>query len=51
MYGFIIFMNLQPFVGPFLLFFSWGETELTWYCGHYWPIIPAPWTLAAFSGS
>jgi hypothetical protein len=20
----------------------WGETESTWYCGHYWPIIPAP---------
>jgi hypothetical protein len=21
---------------------SWGETESTWYCGHYWPIVPAP---------
>jgi hypothetical protein len=20
----------------------WGETELTWYCGHYWHIVPAP---------
>jgi hypothetical protein len=19
-----------------------GETESTWYCGHYWPIVPAP---------
>jgi hypothetical protein len=22
-------------------FFSWGETESTWYYGH-WPIVPAP---------
>jgi hypothetical protein len=21
-------------------FFSWSETESTWYCGHYWPILP-----------
>jgi hypothetical protein len=20
----------------------WGETESTWNCGHYWPIVPAP---------
>jgi hypothetical protein len=20
----------------------WGENETTWYCGHYWPIVPAP---------
>jgi hypothetical protein len=27
----------------FLLFyFLWGETESTWYCGHYWPTVPAP---------
>jgi hypothetical protein len=25
-----------------VFFFSWGETESTWYCGHYWPIVPAP---------
>jgi hypothetical protein len=24
------------------LFCSWGETESTWYCGSYWPIVPAP---------
>jgi hypothetical protein len=23
-------------------FMGWGETESTWYCGHYWPIVPAP---------
>jgi hypothetical protein len=23
-------------------FFLMGETESTWYCGHYWPIVPAP---------
>jgi hypothetical protein len=21
---------------------EWGETESTGYCGHYWPIVPAP---------
>jgi hypothetical protein len=21
---------------------QWGEAQSTWYCGHYWPIIPAP---------
>jgi hypothetical protein len=29
----------------FLSFFSflgWGETDSTWYVGHYWPIAPAP---------
>jgi hypothetical protein len=26
-----------------LFFFSyWGEIESTGYCGHYWPIVPAP---------
>jgi hypothetical protein len=28
--------NSSPFI-----FFSWGETESTWYCDHYWPIVPA----------
>jgi hypothetical protein len=23
-------------------YYYWGETESTWYCGHYWPIVPAP---------
>jgi acyl-CoA synthetase (AMP-forming)/AMP-acid ligase II len=23
-------------------FSGWGETESTWYVGHYWPIVPAP---------
>jgi hypothetical protein len=30
---------------PCKLFFSflrWGETESTWYCGHFWPTVPAP---------
>jgi hypothetical protein len=29
-----------------LFFFSfsrWGETESTWYVGHCWPIVPAPY--------
>jgi hypothetical protein len=26
----------------FLLFFPLGETESTWYCGHYWHIVLAP---------
>jgi hypothetical protein len=26
----------------FLSFLGWGETESTWYVGHYWPIVPAP---------
>jgi hypothetical protein len=21
-------------------YYWWGETESTWYCGHYWPVIP-----------
>jgi hypothetical protein len=25
-----------------LLLFLVGETESTWYCCHYWPIVPAP---------
>jgi hypothetical protein len=36
----------------FFSFFGWGETESTWYVGHYWPIVRAPddrwwrmWTL------
>jgi hypothetical protein len=24
----------------FLIFFLWSE--FTWYCGHYWPIVPVP---------
>jgi hypothetical protein len=24
------------------IFYSyWGQTESTWYCGHYWPVVPA----------
>jgi hypothetical protein len=26
----------------FFYFFSWVETESTWYAGHYWPIVPDP---------
>jgi hypothetical protein len=26
----------------FYYYSLWGETESTWYCGHYWPIVPAP---------
>jgi hypothetical protein len=26
----------------FFSFLEWGETESTWYFGHYWPIVPAP---------
>jgi hypothetical protein len=26
----------------FFSFLGWGEAESTWYCGHYWPIVPAP---------
>jgi hypothetical protein len=26
----------------FFSFLKWGDTESTWYCGHYWPIIPDP---------
>jgi hypothetical protein len=22
--------------------FLWGGTKSTWYCGHFWPIVPAP---------
>jgi hypothetical protein len=33
--------NLQHIVFLFS-FLGWGETESTWYCGHYWPIVPAP---------
>jgi hypothetical protein len=25
----------------FSFFLEWGETESTWYVGHYWPIVPA----------
>jgi hypothetical protein len=25
-----------------IIIISGGETESTWYCGHYWPIVPAP---------
>jgi hypothetical protein len=28
--------------GRSALLFWWGETESTSYCGHYWPIVPAP---------
>jgi hypothetical protein len=28
--------------GFFFNFIGWGEIESTWYCGHYWPILPAP---------
>jgi hypothetical protein len=27
---------------PRSLVFSFSETESTWYCGHYWPIVPVP---------
>jgi hypothetical protein len=23
-------------------YYWWGETESTWYCGHYWTIVRAP---------
>jgi hypothetical protein len=23
----------------------WGETESTWYCGHYWPTVPTSDTI------
>jgi hypothetical protein len=26
----------------FLSFLWWDETESTRFCGHYWPIVPAP---------
>jgi hypothetical protein len=26
----------------FIITLNWDETECTWYCGHYWPIVPAP---------
>jgi hypothetical protein len=27
----------------YIFYYSqWGETESTWYCGHYWTIVPAP---------
>jgi hypothetical protein len=26
----------------FLSFLGWGETESTWYVGHFWPTVPAP---------
>jgi hypothetical protein len=26
----------------FLSFLGWGETESTWYVGHYWPTVPVP---------
>jgi hypothetical protein len=26
----------------FCYYSYWGETESTWYCSHYWPIVPAP---------
>jgi hypothetical protein len=26
----------------FFLLLLVGETESTWYCGHYWSIVPAP---------
>jgi hypothetical protein len=29
--------NLKFAVEP-----QWGESESTWYCGHYRPIVPAP---------
>jgi hypothetical protein len=25
-----------------IIFYYWGETESTWYCRHYWPIVPTP---------
>jgi hypothetical protein len=26
----------------FFNFLGMGETESSWYVGHYWPIVPAP---------
>jgi hypothetical protein len=25
-----------------IIIISGGETESTWYCGHYWPVVAAP---------
>jgi hypothetical protein len=33
---------LTRFFFFFFSFSGWGETESTWYVGHFWPIVPAP---------
>jgi hypothetical protein len=38
----VLTIEAPPFFFFFLVSMGWGETESTWYCGHYWPIIPAP---------
>jgi hypothetical protein len=35
-YDILLEMGLRP---PYS---EWAETESTWYCGHYWPIVPDP---------
>jgi hypothetical protein len=34
-----IYFWFQPL---FFFYYWWGGTKSTWYCGHFWPIVPAP---------
>jgi hypothetical protein len=34
--------NSNDLSRAYIIFYYWGETESSWYCGHYWPVVPAP---------
>jgi hypothetical protein len=45
----LLLMRVTFYTNTILLLFTifyyyswWCETEFTWYCGHFWPIVPAP---------
>jgi hypothetical protein len=37
----VLTAKLVPLILEMVIFLSWGETESTWHCGHYRPIVPA----------
>jgi hypothetical protein len=38
----LLYLSLRKLLFDFLLFFSWSETESTWYCGHCLAYCTAP---------
>jgi hypothetical protein len=34
--------GIRLFIIIFIILSGVSETESTWYCGHYWPIVPVP---------